>query len=71
MSTVREVHKTLSQLIEAGHGGVELISRDCRSGDTGSVSASQTVEECDGEEGMGRLCDEPKGFQYVEIYVEH
>lgn len=72
---VKDAAKSLLTLLKAGHGNVELIARDTRSGCTSSVSIWDTISvidiEEDGVEDCGTLCDEDDGYKYVGVYLDH
>ncbi len=68
---VHEAYLALQKLMMAGKGKSELIFRDNRSGDTGSVSIYSDTVTITEEETMGRLCDEEIGYEYVPVYCDH
>ena len=68
---VHEAYLALQNLMSQGKGKCELIFRDSRSGDTGSVSIQGKTETITEQEDMGRLCDEEIGFEYVPVYTDH
>lgn len=68
---VHEAYQVLQKLMEKGRGDMELIYRDVRSGDTGSVLISANIQSVMGQEDMGILCDEEIGYEYVPVYCDH
>lgn len=68
---VYQAYLTLGKLVKDGHMNKELIFRDNRSGDTGSISVSSDVVTIEKQEEMGRLCDEEIGYEYVPVYCDH
>ena len=69
--TVNDAIESLQKLSKAGHGYLELIYQDTRSGDTGSVDIYDTVSEKNEGDTMGRLCEWEDGQKYVPVYTDH
>lgn len=69
--TVNEALANLQKLADEGHGFLELIYSDGRSGDTGSVNIYDTVSEKSEGDIMGRLCEWEDGTKYVSVYTDH
>jgi len=67
---VNEAIDALTKLAEEGHGYLELICEDVRSGDTGSICIGDT-EEKSSHHTMGHLCDYEDGVKFVPIYMDH
>jgi hypothetical protein len=69
--TVNEALEALQKLADEGHGFLELICEDVRSGDTGSVHIyAETSDKNDGHT-MGKLCEWQNGRKFVPVYVDH
>jgi len=66
---VKTALEALQTLVNQGHGEVELLGTDCRSGDTAAASIYADVKEVTGEEMAGEILDMEVGTKYVSVFM--
>jgi hypothetical protein len=68
---VKELYKVAKQLMDMKCEDLDLIYKDVRNGDSGSVNIYADVTKVGANEDMGRLCNMEPEETYVAVYCDH
>lgn len=68
--TLIELKILVDQRVEQGHGGLQVIALDTRSGCSSNIGLGD-VRETDDYDDEGTLTEYDNGYQYIPVYLDH